>query len=181
MERIASMLGGYAPDFELPGTDGSVHHLARYLERLQAICVVFLSNHCPIVHLYLDRLKQIQADFESQGFTLVGINANDITQSPGDNLESMKQFAAKADLNFPYLRDVTQDVGHSFEAQVTPQAFLLDKNGVLCYIGSIDDSPENPAAVKLAYLNDAIKQLLATETITTPWTEAIGSPIIWRA
>jgi len=48
MEKI----GHYAPDFELPGIDDTVHHLARYLEKFQAVGVVMMRNHCPYVHPY---------------------------------------------------------------------------------------------------------------------------------
>lgn len=181
METNASLLGHYAPDFELPGTDGDVHHLARYLERLQAVCVIFLANQCPTVHLYVDRLRQLQTEFAPQGFTLIGINTNDVSQSVSDDLDGMKQFVAETNLNFPYLRDVTQDVGHSFGATVTPQAFLLNHHGVLCYGGSIDDNPEDASAVTTAYLKTAIQQVLAGEPVTTAWTPAIGSPVLWRS
>ena len=33
VEPQISPIGQYAPDFELPGVDDQVHHLARYLEQ----------------------------------------------------------------------------------------------------------------------------------------------------
>ena len=53
METVGTTIGSYAPDFELPGIDNAVHHLARYLERSKAVGVVFMCNHCPYVRLYL--------------------------------------------------------------------------------------------------------------------------------
>ena len=70
-------INGYAPDFELPGVDEEVHHLARYLEKFRAIAVIFMCNHCPYVQLYLNRIKELQADFQDRDVTLIGINAND--------------------------------------------------------------------------------------------------------
>ncbi len=180
MEKPANLLGCYAPDFELPGTDGAVHHLARYLERFHAVCVVFLANQCPTVQGYIPRLKQLQTDFAPQGFTLVGINANDPNQSVGDDLEGMKQFVAHTQLNFPYLRDVTQDVGRSFGAMVTPEVFLLNQQGIVCYSGGIDDAPEDASAVQVAYLRQAVQQVLQGEPIVTPWVMATGSAITWH-
>ena len=66
METTGTPIDGYAPDFELPGVDDEVHHLARYLEKFRVIGVIFMCNHCPYVHLYLNRLKEIQADFQTQ-------------------------------------------------------------------------------------------------------------------
>ncbi|NJK38563.1 MAG: thioredoxin family protein [Oscillatoriales cyanobacterium RM2_1_1] len=173
-------INSYAPDFELPGVDGGVHHLARYLEKFQVVGVVFLSNQSAHVQLYIDRLKQIQQDYQGQGVILVGINPNDIAQSPEDNFEEMKIFAASHGLNFPYVRDVTQDVAASFGAELLPEAFLLDHQGVLRYRGQIDDSPETPESVSTPYLRLAITQLLQNQSIDPVTTIPVGDPICWR-
>ncbi|NET36265.1 MAG: thioredoxin family protein [Cyanothece sp. SIO1E1] len=173
-------IGSYAPDFELPGTDGSVHHLARYLDKFRIVCVVFMCNHCPYVRAYLNRLKQIQADFYGQGITLIGINANDANQYPDDSFENMRVFADDHQLNFPYLRDVTQDVALSFGAEKTPQVFLVDQSGVLRYSGLVDDNSQNPQAVQSPYLRDAIGQLLNRKAITPTSTPPMGCSVKWR-
>lgn len=180
MYKPGTPIGSYAPDFELPGIDGSVHHLARYLERYQAVGVIVMCNHCPYVRMYLDRLKQIQAEFSDQGFTLIGINANDAVQYPDDGFEPMQQFAAQHQINFPYLRDVTQDVARSFGAQCTPEAFLIGQGGVLRYRGSIDDSPQSESAVATPYLREAIAQLLQNQPIAAATTHAVGCSVKWR-
>ena len=173
-------IGTYAPDFELPGTDGEVHHLARYLENFRAVGVIFMCNHCPYVRLYLDRLKQLQADFRDRGFMAIAINPNDAIQYPDDSFENMKAFAEGHELNFPYIRDVTQDVAHCFGAQKTPEVFLLDKSGVVRYWGQIDDNPNDPQAVQVAYLRRAIAQLLDGETVTLASTDPVGCSVKWR-
>ncbi|HEY9640910.1 MAG TPA: thioredoxin family protein, partial [Coleofasciculaceae cyanobacterium] len=166
METSYPSIGSYAPDFELPGTDGLVHHLTRYREKFQAVGVIIMCNHCPYVRLYLDRLKQIQAEFQAQGFTLIGINANDDQSYPEDSFDQMTAFAAEHQLNFPYLRDLTQDVARSFEAERTPEAFLIDRLGIVRYRGAIDDNPQNSSAVTADYLRIAIAQLLSRQSIS---------------
>ena len=180
MEKTGTAIGSYAPDFELPGTDGAVHHLARYLEKFRAVGVVFMCNHCPYVRLYLDRLQQLQAEFEPQGFTLIGINANDAEQYPDDSFDNMKQFAVEQHLNFPYLRDVTQDVARSFGTEKTPEVFLLDQLGVLRYHGRIDDNPQEAAAVKTQDFRAAIANVLTGESVNQTSTEAVGCSVKWR-
>lgn len=181
METTGTLIGGYAPDFEIPGIDGSVHHLARYLERFRAVGVVFMCNHCPYVKMYLDRLKQIQADFQDQSFTLIGINSNDAEQFPDDSFDNMKTFASEKHLNFPYLRDVTQDVAQTFGAKKTPHVFLINQEGVVCYSGCIDDSPQDAASVQVSYLRDAIAKILNGETIKPTSTEPVGCSVKWRS
>lgn len=178
---MGTSIGNYAPDFELPGVDGTVHHLAQYQEKYRAIGVIFMCNHCPYVGLYLERLKQIQADFQNKGFTLIGINANDAAQYPEDSFENMKAFANTHELNFPYLRDPTQDVARSFGASTTPEAFLLDRQAVLCYGGSIDDNAQASALVQVSYLRNAIAQLLTGEEVTQSYTQPVGCSLKWRS
>jgi peroxiredoxin len=173
-------LGSYAPDFELPGIDDKVHHLSRYLQTYRVVGVIFMCNHCPYVRLYLERLKQIQAQFQDQGFTLIGINANDANQFPEDSFENMKTFAVEMGLNFPYVWDSTQDVAACFAAQTTPEVFLLDKKGILRYWGAIDDHPQDPEAVQAHYLRDAIASLLKGETVTHTSTQPTGCSVKWR-
>lgn len=180
METTGTPINGYAPDFELPGIDEDVHHLSRYLEKFRAIAVIFMCNHCPYVHLYLNRMKELQADFQDRDVTLIGINANDQTQYPDDSFENMKIFAANNQLNFPYIRDVAQDVAESFGASKTPEVFLLDQDGRLRYKGLIDDNADDPAAVQVSYLRGAIDQLLKSEPVEPSSTEAIGCSIKWR-
>jgi peroxiredoxin len=180
MEKTRTPIGSYAPDFELPGVDDSVHHLARYLERFRAVGVIIICNHCPYVRLYLNRLKQIQQEFQNQEFTLIGINGNDDSRYPEDSFEKMKLFAAEYQLNFPYLRDVTQDVVRSLGAERTPEVFLIDQSGILRYNGAVDDNPQDPSGVTAHYLRDAIAQLLAKELIGNPSTHSIGCSVKWR-
>lgn len=171
----------YAPDFELPGTDGAVHHLSRYLEIFQAVSVVMMSNGCPYVGLYLDRLKQIQMEFQGRGVAIIGINANDDWQFPEESLEKMKTFLSDHQLNFPYLRDVTQEVAQGFGAERTPEVFLIDRSGLIRYRGAIDDSPQDAGSAKTHYLKQAITQLLTGVVVVPNQVNAVGSLVTWRA
>ncbi|WP_414552674.1 thioredoxin family protein [Anabaena sp. CCY 0017] len=179
LETINTPVGSYAPDFELPGIDSQVHHLSRYLEKFRAVGVISMCNHCPYVNLYLERLKNIQAEFAPEGFTLIGMNGS-ATQQMTENLEQMKIFAQSHRLNFPYLWDSTQDVTRSFGASKTPMAFLVDKNGIVQYKGQIDNHPQEPSSLGEDYLRDAIASLFNGQAINLPQTEAAGTSLIWR-
>lgn len=181
MEKLGTPVGSYAPDFELLGIDGRVHHLSRYLDSWQGIGVVFMSNNCPYVCSYLERLKQIQAKFQDLGFTLVGINANDANEYPEDSFVQMKQFAGERELNFPYLWDPTQDVAQGFGVEKTPEVFVINQKGILCYRGQIDDNCQEPEAVQMPYLQQVIAALLVGEAVLPKSTPAIGSNLRWRS
>jgi peroxiredoxin len=180
LETINTPVGSYAPDFELPGIDNQVHHLSRYLEKFRGVGVIAMCNQCEYVGLYINRLKNIQAEFSSQGFTLIGMNGTDANQNPEESFENMKAFATSYELNFPYLWDPTQDVTRSFGATKTPMAFLIDNQGVVRYKGKIDDNPQNPEVVEKHYLRDGVVSLLNGVEISPKEIEPIGTPIVWR-
>jgi peroxiredoxin len=174
-------INAYVPDFELPSVTGDVVHLMPYLEKYSAVVVVFMCNHCPYVKAYLDRLKDIQNDYQSKGVTLIGINANDERKYPEDSFEKMKVYAQEWGLNFPYLRDRTQDVAHAFAASCTPEPFAIDKEGILRYRGQIDDNYRDSSAATSHDLRDAIDCILQGKTVTKPIEPAIGCSIKWHA
>jgi peroxiredoxin len=174
-------IGNYAPDFELPGADGTVHHLARYLESHKAVCVIIMCNHCPYVKAYLDRIAQLHQDYQPQGVAIIGMNPNDASQFPEDSFAAMKTLVAELGIKYPYLRDETQDVAHTLDAIKTPHAFLLNQKGILVYSGAIDDNAKDASGVQVNYLRDAIDQVLAGKSVTLNKTEPIGCSVKWRA
>lgn len=180
LQTIDTPIGSYAPDFELPGIDDQVHHLRRYLEKFRAVGVISMCNHCPYVEWYIDRLKNIQAEFAPKGFTLIGLNGSNVDRHTRSSFENMKAFALRHQLNFPYLWDSTQDVTDSFGATKTPTAFLIDRNGIVRYKGKIDDHPQDPLSAGEDYFRTAIASLFLGEEIDIPQTEAIGTTLIWR-
>lgn len=160
MQNTGTPVGSYAPDFELPGIDQEVHHLARYLDKYQAVGVVFMDNQSPDQDIYLDKLKQLQGELQDQGFTIIGINAQDVSLYPQESLDNMKTFSRQQDLNFPYLRDTTQEVAQSFGVEQTPMVYLLDRSGILRYSGPLTQAEVAVDETSLQTLRQAIQALL---------------------
>ena len=173
-------IGNFAPDFEIPGIDREVYHLGSYRKKLKAIAVVFMDNNSPPVNQYIKRLKQIQNDFGDRGFTVMGIDSNHRTEPIAESIDAMQKYAQEKNLNFPYLRDTTQDVAKSFKAKVMPSVYLLDSDAVIRYQGKIDDCAESIEKVNHHYLRNSISAILSGETIATDYTEPEGTPIQWR-
>ena len=173
-------IGNYAPDFEIPGIDKEVYHLGSYLRQFEAIAVVFMGN-TPTTNRYLERLKQIQADFGGQKFTLFGIDSNYCDEPIAKSMETMREYASSHKLNFPLLRDSNQDVAKGFKAKVTPTVYLLDSSAVIRYQGRIDDCAEAVERVEKHYLRDSVATMLAGGKISRDYVTPVGSEIVWRA
>ena len=80
--------------------------------------------------------------------------------------------------NFPYLRDVTQEVVSVYGALCTPHVFAFDKNRVLRYRGRIDDS-RDPSKVASPDLRNALDDLTGGDEVRIPDTRPFGCSIKW--
>lgn len=173
-------IGNYAPDFEIPGIDQEVYHLGSYLKKYKAIAVVFMGNNSSSVDRYIETLKQIQTDFANQNFTIVGIDSNHRIEPIAENMAMMREYAQHKGLNFPYLRDPTQDVAKSFKVKVIPTVYLLDRNSVIRYQGLIDDSDKSIEGGNNHYLRESISAVLSDKKVSRDYIEPMGDIIEWR-
>ncbi len=172
-------LGTPAPDFALPGVDGSVYTLASFADAA-VLVVVFSCNHCPYVIATEDRFIALQKRFAYRGVRFVFINANDAAAYPEDSFEAMKRRAAEKGYPFPYLHDASQDVARAYDAACTPDIFVFDGARRLCYNGRIDDNWKDASAVTNEDLRTAIEDVLAGRAVTFPVLPSMGCNIKWR-
>ncbi len=173
-------VGEKASDFKLPGVDGKNHTLFGENGGHKAIVVVFTCNHCPYAQAYEDRIIAIQQDYQAKGVQVIAINPNDASSYPEDSFERMKTRAAKKRFPYPYLRDELQMVARAYGAEYTPEVFLLDSTFTVRYNGRIDDSWNNPQAIKSHDLRNALDELLAGKPVRNPLSHAIGCSVKWK-
>jgi len=167
-------IGDAAPNWsELVGTDDKKHDLAEYKEA-KVVVMIFTCNHCPVAQANEERLIALQKEYAAKGVRVIAVGCNNID---ADKLPAMKQRATEKGYNFAYLHDASQTVGRAYGASVTPQAFILNADRRIAYMGAIDDSPLDVDGVKKAYLRDAIDALLAGKTPETTETRAKGCGI----
>ncbi len=172
-------LGTTAPAFALTGVDEQQHTLSDYAST-PVLVVIFSCNHCPYVQAWEDRLVAIQADYGERGVQLVAINSNDAARYPADSFAAMQERAREKQFNFPYLYDESQDVARAYGAQRTPEVFVFDSQRTLRYHGTIDDNYEDPAAVTMPYLRNALDAVLAGTSPEPSQTAPVGCTIKWR-
>jgi peroxiredoxin len=167
-----------APDFALPGVDGSTHSLADYAGA-DVLVLVQSCNHCPYVLAWEDRLNAIQREYADRGVTIVAFNSNDATTHPGDSFENMVEHAREKDYAVDYLHDEEQSLARALGAERTPEVFVFDRDRSLRYHGAIDDDRDD-AAVGTHYLRDALDAVLAGADPEVTDTPAVGCTVKWR-
>lgn len=133
-------LGRRAPEFgDLRGANGESYRLSSF-DGKPVLAVVFISNGCPTVSVYNDRLIGLQRAYGDRGLQVVAVNSNNPYLSPGDSYAEMVRRVDETRYNFPYLKDQDGSVARSYGAISTPHAFVLDGDRRLRYQGRIDDS-----------------------------------------
>lgn len=179
MESSQVQLGTVAPDFRLRGVDDNWYALGDFAAR-DILVVVFMCNHCPYVQACIDRLIDLQRDFEGRGVRLVGINSNDATDYPQDSFEAMKEFSREKKMNFPYLIDETQEVARAYRAVCTPDIFVYDAKRALRYHGRIDNNWKDASKVTSHDLRDALSTMVRGNVPSDDQEHSMGCSIKWR-
>lgn len=168
-----------AHPFHLKGVDGKTYTLESFKDK-KVIVIVFMCNHCPYVKAVVSRLIDIQRDYEKKGITLVGINANEDQNYPEDSFENMKKTAEEKDINFPYLRDETQEVAKAYKAVCTPDIFVYDEDRKLIYRGRVDDNWQDAAKASKHDLREALDTLLSGGKALEEQHPSMGCSIKWK-
>ena len=172
-------IGEKANPFSLPGVDGKTYTLDSFKDKA-VLVVIFSCNHCPYVQAYEERMIKLQKDFAAQGAQFVLINSNEDEHYPEDSFPEMVKRAKSEGYNFPYLRDESQEVAKSYQAERTPHIYVFDKERKLAYTGKIDDNWQEPQKVKVEYLRGALQALVSGGAPAEATTFAIGCAIKWK-
>lgn len=139
-----------------------------------ATVVVFVANGCPTARAYTDRLIALHSEWAQRGVNVIAVNSNNPALSPPDTPAEM----AKRNFPFPYLKDEGGALARSFDARVTPHAFLLDRDLSVVYSGRIDDSRLGDR-ITTRDLQDAIAALVEGRPVPAARTEPFGCSIVW--
>ena len=172
-------LGTSAPDFSLLNVDGSSVSLGDFADS-KGLLVIFICNHCPFVIHLREAIAKFADEYQTQGLAVVGISSNDVGTHPDDSPEKMKEEAANAGYNFPYLYDESQEVAKAYKAACTPDFFLFDADKALVYRGQFDSSrPGNDQPVTGADLRAAADAVLSGAEVSAEQTPSLGCNIKW--
>ena len=162
-----------APGFKLEtlkvaSLDGSSAMLAT---QGKITAVVFISTQCPVSNAYNERMKALHRDYASRGVNFVFVNAN-----ATETGEDVKKHAAEQGFSFKVYKDPGNRLADTLNAQVTPEAFVFDRTGVVVYHGAIDDS-QKEAGVTTKPLRAALDAVLASKGVPKAEQKAFGCSI----
>jgi len=142
--------------------------------------VVFTCNACPWAKKWESRIVELGNDAGKKGIGMIAINSNDPNVNADDSYAVMQSRAKERGMKFAYAYDATSGIARAFGATRTPEAFLFDASGKLVYHGTIDDNADDAAAVKDAYLANAVNAVAGGKAVPVAETKALGCGIKFR-
>ncbi|MCK4962858.1 MAG: redoxin family protein, partial [Anaerolineales bacterium] len=109
----------------------------------------------------------------------VGINSNSSNTYPEDSFEHMVERIQTHQFPWLYLRDKSQEVALDYGALRTPHFYLFDKDRKLVYTGRGVDNPIETSKMTVNDLERALREHLAGESVSIPYTNPIGCNVKW--
>lgn len=169
-------IGDPAPHFTLPDAAGAMHEPGG----APATVVVFTCNHCPYALAWHERIVAVARDYADRGVRVLAINSNDSERYPRDSLQAMRARVEQGEFEgVPYLRDESQAIARAYDAETTPDVFVLDAAGLLRYRGAPDADYEDPSQ-RATFLRDALDAILDGRDPDPAQTPPVGCSIKWR-
>jgi peroxiredoxin len=166
----APRIGAAAPDFQLTTLDGKPFSLSSAAKSQKAVVMIFISTQCPYSNAYNERMRDMANAYASKGVLFVGINSN--------KTEAAEKAVSHAKANghsFPIVKDPENRVADLYDAQRTPEVYVVDSQGKLQYHGRITANHEDPSSSP--DLKIALDELLAGKPVARTVTKAFGCTI----
>ena len=177
----APEVGKPAPAFTLPDTYGHQHTLAQYAGKW--VVLEWLNYDCPYVkkHYASGNIPGQQQKWRDQGVVWLAI----VSSAPGTQgyfeAEQMNaRTASDGSKATAVLLDPPGTVGHAYDARTTPHMFVIDPQGVLRYMGGIDDKAsarvEDLQTAK-QLVDQALTELFAGKPVSVPTSRPYGCSV----
>lgn len=150
--------------------------------RGKVVFVHFHSMTCPYMGPAEPKIIQMVSDYAKKDVAFLGINANqrELGKKPekksmeGAPYEALKKHVKENKVNFPIVPDHGAELADLFGARTTPHCYVINKKGVVSYIGALDDDPREKKEKPISYVRNAIDALLAGKKLEKSETKPYG-------
>lgn len=163
-------IGAKPDNFTLTAIDGQSQSL-KVDPAPPATVVIFIATQCPVSNACNERMASLGADCQAKGARFMAVNSN-----KQEAMSEVTEHARKHNFSFIVVKDPDNKIADRWGALVTPEAFVLDKEGELQYHGRVDDS-QDPSGVKSHDLKVALDAVLAGRKPERQETRAFGCTI----
>ncbi len=174
-------LNRLAPDFNLPALIGSRVSVAGL--RGYVVVINFWSAECAWSRRADVLLVYRQLTWEAKGVRIVGVASN-----VNETESQIRYEIENRHLRYPVVIDYDSRTADLYKAEMTPQFFVLDRQGLIRYVGALDDAGAKGREAKgheakareamQYYLDRAVTSVLGNATPEPAYTAPFGCTIV---
>jgi peroxiredoxin len=177
----APQVGQPAPEFTLTDSNGQSHSLSDFKGKF--VVLEWLNHGCPFVQKHYDggNMQGLQKEYTGKDVVWLSI----VSSAPGKQGhmspgETNKTKEEKSSAATAILIDEEGTAGKLYDAKVTPELYVINPEGVLVYMGAIDDKKSVDAADIAGaknYVKQALDEAMAGQPVSEPVTTAYGCSV----
>nr|WP_206099478.1 redoxin family protein [Rheinheimera riviphila] len=174
-------VGQPAPDFTVVDSQGKQHQLKDFAGK--TLVLEWTNDQCPfVVKHYSGNMQALQAEFTAKP-DQVWLSV--ISSAPGkqghvsaekaDELTKTRNAKPTA-----VVFDETGAAGKAYDAKTTPHMYVIDKNGILQYMGGIDSIPTAKVAdiaKATPHFANAMRAVLVGQVVNPAVTKPYGCSV----
>jgi peroxiredoxin len=172
---LAAEVGKTAPAFTLKDQRGAQHSLQQY--RGKVVVLEWINPECPYVkrHHEVDTMDKTLASFPQDKVVWLAIDS-----TAHNTPEKSAAWHGEQKLPYPILQDPEGTVGRSYQAKTTPQMYVIDAEGVLRYVGAIDDDPRGKNPKPVNHVKQAVDAVLEGKSPPAATTTPYGCTVKYK-
>lgn len=182
--QAAPEIGKAAPEFSAVDSNGKTVKLSDF--RGKTVVLEWTNDGCPYVqkHYSSHNMQDLQKEETAKGVVWLTI----ISSAPGEQgyvtgEEANRLTQMRGADPTAILLDPDGKVGRLYDARTTPHMFIVNAEGMLVYMGGIDNKPTtNLADIKTAknYVRAALDSLAAGKPIEQAVTRPYGCSVKYK-
>jgi len=163
-------IGAAMPEFSLEDSTGKTHTRAQYDGKI--VVFNFCTHECPFSRGADPDINELAKTYAEKGVVFLGVDSNkDVT------LDQIQNHIKDFKIPYPILKDVDNKLADKVGARVTPEIYIMGKDGKLVYHGAPDDRAGPSSVPTEHYLKDALDAMLADMPIEKTFVKAWGCGI----
>src|SRR3982751_5244503 len=175
------VVGKPAPDFSVTDANGKTQSLSAY--KGKTVVLEWNNPECPFVgkHYGAKNMQEQQAEAASEGVVWLTVNSGAAGKQGHLDAAGANAYVAKVGgKEAAYVLDSDGKVGHAYDAKTTPHMYVIDKDGVLRYMGGIDSiasTDKDDIAKATQYVRQALAEIKDGKAVSVPTSEPYGCSV----
>jgi len=174
-------VGEPSPEFTLADIEGKTVSLTDF--KGQYVLLEWVNHGCPFVkkHYNSGNMPSLQKEMTEKDIVWLSICSSAEGKQGYYSAKEWQKLAKEKEMNSTaILLDPEGKMGRAYQAKTTPHMYIVDPEGILVYMGAIDDKPTTDLEdIEGAhnYVRAALEEVMEGEPVSQPVTRPYGCSV----